>query len=72
MWETWWAEEEEEAPPSRWRNGSGTSRDASRARAVGLGAQVFVEPTDLPDIGRFAVLADPTGAAFAVYRHAGA
>ncbi|MEO0652547.1 MAG: VOC family protein [Planctomycetota bacterium] len=45
--------------------------DATRARAAELGAQVWVEPTDLPDIGRFAVLADPTGASFAIYRHAG-
>lgn len=30
-------------------------------------AQIFVPPTDLPGIGRFAVLADPQGAPFAVF-----
>lgn len=44
--------------------------DASRRRAEELGARVWVEPTDIPDIGRFSVLADPTGATFAIYRHA--
>jgi uncharacterized protein len=39
--------------------------DATVATAKKLGATVFVEPTDIPP-GRFSVLADPAGAAFAV------
>ncbi len=36
--------------------------DGSVDKAKGLGASVYVEPTDIPDIGRFAMLADPQGA----------
>ncbi len=41
--------------------------DASVATAAGLGAATLVPPTDIPP-GRFAVLADPDGAAFAVIK----
>lgn len=44
--------------------------DASTAKARALGAQVFVEPKDIPNVGRFAVLADTVGASFAMYRSA--
>jgi uncharacterized protein len=39
--------------------------DATVERATGLGASLVVPPTDLP-VGRFANLADPAGAMFAV------
>lgn len=42
--------------------------DASVAQATALGAQVYVPPTDIPNTGRFAVLADPQGGAFAVIK----
>lgn len=42
------------------------SADQTHEQAKRLGAQVFVPPTDIPNIGRFAVFADPNGAAFAV------
>lgn len=42
--------------------------DASTSKAEGLGAKVFVPPTDIPDMGRFSVLADPTGAAIGLYK----
>lgn len=42
--------------------------DATVARAKELGGSVFVPPTDIPNVGRFAVLADPTGAVFALIR----
>jgi hypothetical protein len=42
--------------------------DAAVAKASELGASVIVGPTDIPDTGRFAVLADPQGAAFAVFQ----
>ena len=44
--------------------------DASVEQAKGLGANVYCEPTDIPNVGRFAVLADPQGATFAVYKGA--
>ena len=42
--------------------------DASAAKARALGAQVVREPTDIPGVGRFAVLVDPLGAAIAIMR----
>ena len=36
--------------------------------AASLGATTYVPPSDIPGMGRFAVLADPQGAAFAIYR----
>jgi predicted enzyme related to lactoylglutathione lyase len=41
--------------------------DATVAKATGLGASVMMPATDIPP-GRFAVLADPQGAAFAVIK----
>lgn len=41
--------------------------DDTVARARERGATVHVEPRDIPDVGRFAVLSDPQGAMFAVY-----
>jgi predicted enzyme related to lactoylglutathione lyase len=42
--------------------------DASFARAVELGAKAIVPPSDIPNMGRFGVLQDPTGAYFAVWQ----
>jgi predicted enzyme related to lactoylglutathione lyase len=42
--------------------------DAAFAKAKKLGGTGCVEPTDIPNIGRFAVLTDPAGAAFAIYK----
>jgi len=41
--------------------------DASAAKARALGAEVGVPPTDIPNVGRFAMLADPQGAKFASF-----
>jgi uncharacterized protein len=43
-----------------------TDPDATAAKAKELGGQAMVEPFDIPDVGRFAVLADPQGVAFGV------
>jgi len=40
--------------------------DASTAKAEELGAKVIVPPTDIPDIGRFSLFQDPTGAMLSV------
>jgi hypothetical protein len=42
--------------------------DAAAARAGELGATTIVPPTDIPTVGRFAMMKDPQGAAFAVIR----
>jgi predicted enzyme related to lactoylglutathione lyase len=44
--------------------------DTSYAKAKQLGAQAFAEPFDVPTVGRVAVLADPTGATFGLYKPA--
>ena len=44
------------------------SADASAARAVSLGAQQIVAPADIPNVGRFAVLQDPTGAVISIFQ----
>ena len=42
--------------------------DDATERARALGAVVHVEPFDIPGSGRMAVIADPTGAVFAVWQ----
>lgn len=42
--------------------------DATAARAKRSGGKVHVEPTDIPGVGRFAVIEDPTGAFLAVMK----
>jgi len=41
--------------------------DAAAARLGELGGRLYVDPRDIPEVGRFAVAADPNGAMFAVY-----
>ena len=40
--------------------------DATAAKAAADGGQIHVPPSDIPNVGRFAMLADPQGATFAV------
>ena len=55
------------APPS-WLVYIGTPDvDGTAAAAKRLGGKVLKAPDDIPNVGRFAVLADPQGAAFAVF-----
>ena len=42
--------------------------DATAAKAKSLGATQHHEPTDIPNVGRFAVLGDPQGASFAIFK----
>jgi uncharacterized protein len=44
--------------------------NASTRNAKEIGASVFVEPKDIPEIGRFSVLGDPTGAMIAFFQGA--
>jgi len=41
--------------------------DADTKKAGELGATVVVEPTDIPNTGRFSVIRDPQGAVFALF-----
>lgn len=43
------------------------SADAAAARAAELGASVVAEPFDVMDVGRMAVITDPTGAALCLW-----
>ena len=45
-----------------------TDVDTDAAKATALGATVLIDPTDIPGTGRFAVLADPQGAAFGLFK----
>jgi predicted enzyme related to lactoylglutathione lyase len=50
------------------------SADASAANALKLGAKQLMVPFDIPDVGRVAILQDPTGAAISIFqpgRHRG-
>jgi uncharacterized protein len=42
--------------------------DRAVATATGLGAKVMVPPTDIENVGRFAMLTDPEGAGFAMIK----
>jgi len=42
--------------------------DSSVAKAKGLGGKAMVGPQDIPGTGRFAILTDPQGAMFALYK----
>lgn len=42
--------------------------DKSVEKAIALGGSVIVPPTDIPDVGRFAILCDPQGAMFSLIR----
>lgn len=42
--------------------------DKSVDKAKGLGAKATVPPTDIPEVGRFAMLTDPQGAGFSVIK----
>ncbi len=42
--------------------------DKTAALTKKLGGKVYKEPSDIPTVGRFAVVADPQGAAFAIFK----
>ena len=59
---------EADSTPAHWLMYVGTADvDATCAQARALGARVCKSPADIPNVGRFAVLADPQGATFAVF-----
>jgi predicted enzyme related to lactoylglutathione lyase len=55
--------------PSHWIGYVGTNDiEATFASAGAKGCRTYVPITPIPEIGRFAVLADPAGATFAIYQ----
>jgi len=55
--------------PAHWLPYFATANvDTTAQKATSLGAKTFVPPTDIPGTGRFAVLADPQGAVFALIK----
>ncbi|HSL69431.1 MAG TPA: VOC family protein [Longimicrobiales bacterium] len=56
------------APPSWLAYIEVPNVDETVAQATGLGAQMVGPAVDVPGVGRFAVLRDPQGAAFAVHK----
>jgi uncharacterized protein len=54
--------------PTHWASYvSVTSADETAAKAKSLGATVMQEPFDVMDVGRMAVITDPTGATFCIW-----
>jgi predicted enzyme related to lactoylglutathione lyase len=45
--------------------------DAVAAKVESLGGKIIVPPTDIPNVGRFCTLADPTGATISVLKMVG-
>ena len=54
-------------PPSWFGHVSVPDVDDAAARATRLGGVVHVPPTDIPTVGRFAVIADPQGAVLMIF-----
>ena len=45
-----------------------TNVDEWTKKATALGGKVLVEPMDIPEVGRFSIIADPTGARVALFQ----
>jgi uncharacterized protein len=59
---------DEPAPP-HWLTYAGTDDvDATTKKAKDLGGSVIVQPADIPGIGRFSIVADPTGAIIGLFQ----
>jgi len=61
-------EEGQETPPHWYPYLLTPDVDATTAKAKDAGATVYVEPMDVPEVGRFSVLGDPTGATFGLFQ----
>src|SRR3954463_5323902 len=54
-----------QSPPPWRRHGPRENAGDTHAKAKARGAKTYVPPTDIPTVGRFAVMADPQGVTFA-------
>lgn len=62
------AEAKAAGAPSHWLVYIGADdTDATYRKAIEAGGKSYVAPADIPEVGRFAVVADPWGAIFAIY-----
>lgn len=59
-------QEMKDPPPSWWVYFSVADADATLEKVTKLGGKVLRPGTDIPNIGRFGIVADPQGAVFAV------
>lgn len=69
------AKKKKSAPPHWLSYIAVTSADKTTAKAKSLGARAIMEPFDVMDVGRMALISDPTGATFALWEpksHTGA
>lgn len=56
-------------PPSHWMAYVAVDDvDALAARVESLGGRTCVPPTDIPTVGRFSVITDPSGATFSIIK----
>lgn len=63
------AEAEKMGAPPHWMGSVQVEDvDASIAQAKKLGGKVYVEPMDIPEVGRYAVIADPQGAPISIFK----
>jgi predicted enzyme related to lactoylglutathione lyase len=58
----------EQAPPYWLTYATTDDVDATTKKAKDLGGTVYAEPMDITDIGRFSIVADPTGAVFGLFQ----
>lgn len=58
----------ENAPPNWLTYATADDVDAKTKQAKELGGNVIMEPMDIPNIGRFSIIADPTGAVFGLFQ----
>ncbi len=69
-------EERSQGIPPHWNSYVAVeSADTSAAKAKALGGTILAEPFDVMDVGRMAIIQDPTGATFCIWeakKHAGA
>lgn len=59
------------APPHWMSHVEVADVDATVAKVKELGGKVYVEPQDIPTVGRFAIIADPQGATISAFQPAG-
>jgi uncharacterized protein len=55
-------------PPNWMASVSVADVDATARLAESLGGQVIMQPAEIPDVGRYAVISDPQGAVIALYK----
>lgn len=68
MWGGIMTPPDEQVPPNWLPYASVGDLDAAAARVAAAGGQVQVPPTPIPDVGRFAIVIDPQGAAVALFQ----